>query len=56
MNSCLIFEITAKPWFLSPIIMGDSILKFGKILWGQNSFLHLSGDEPLWGSKNYMGE
>ena len=49
-------RITARPWFLFPIIMGDSILKFDKLLWGQNYFLNLWEDKPLWGSKNYMGK
>ena len=45
-----------------PIIMGDLIWKFVKILWGQMFFLHLRGDKSLWGelksygwSKNHMG-
>ena len=39
-----------------PMIMrGDLISKFAKILWGQNFFLHLWGDKPLWGELKLYG-
>ena len=33
----------------------DLIWKFAKILWGQNFFLHLWGDKPLWGELKLHG-
>ena len=55
MNPCSIFGIIAKPWFLSTIKMGDCILKFDKILWRQNFFLHLWRDKPLWAELKLCG-
>ena len=41
---------------LPPIIMGgDLIWKFAKVLWGQNFFIDLWGDKPLWGELKLYG-
>ena len=59
MESKCLYTICKRKVMVSatPIIMvGDLILKFAKILWVQNSFLHLWGDKPPWGElKLYRG-